>query len=342
MTLAPFDPKAAVDYGRFVQAAYTMYHGNPGKVTPPPSSDVPAGYELAAWITMQDFVIESTDPVFYGFIAHSLADTNRLVLAIRGTSDGIEWWDDADAILKIPFKVPGCGEVGLGFARIYDTLEVIEHPIDIAAAAPRSLKEAGGFSRQVSELVRRRATDGPRAEEAAAPVSIEVTGHSLGAALATLYAMENAKTDKVPNPVLCTFASPFVGDSTFAAVFNDLQLTSWRIVNAQDIVPMLPPEILGFTHVATEQKFSSIGKVRPSFACWHALATYLYLIDPALQPGADCQLTGPRTTAAAPATVSTLSVPAGFRLGQHHHQCREVGASKEQRLPKAERHYFLI
>ena len=88
-----------------------------------------------------------------------------------------------------------------------------------------------------------------------------------------------------------------------------LQLTSWRIVNAQDIIPMLPPELLGFTHVATEQKFSSIGKVWPSFACWHALATYLHLIDPALQPGPDCQLTGPR--AAAPTTVSTLSVPAG-------------------------------
>jgi len=311
LTGTPFNPKAAASYGRFIQAAYTMYHADPGNVTPPPSSDFPAGYQLAAWISMQDFILGSTDPVFYGFIAQSIADPHQLVLAIRGTSNGIEWWDDATAILKTPFKVPGCGEVGMGFARIYNTLEVIERPVGVAAATPRSLKAAGGFSRQVSELMRRRAAAGLRAGKSPAPVSIEVTGHSLGAALATLYTMENAKTDKAPNPALCTFASPFVGDSTFAAVFDGLQLTSWRIVNVQDIVPMLPPEILGFTHVAKEQKFSSIGKVRPSLACWHALATYLYLIDPTLQPGADCQLAGLRAATHAPTSIGALPVPAG-------------------------------
>jgi hypothetical protein len=316
VTAAPIDPKAAVAYGRFVQAAYTMYRSDPNNLTPPPSADFPAGYQLSAWITMQDFILTSTKPIFYGFIAHSIANTNQLVLAIRGTSNGIEWWDDANAILKTPFKVPGCGEVGMGFARIYDTLEVIEHPIALAAAAPRSLKPVGSFSQQVSELVRARAAAAPRREEAAAPVSIEVTGHSLGAALATLYTMENAKTNKVPNPAICTFASPLVGDSTFAAAFNGLKLTSWRVVNAQDLVPMLPPEFLGFTHVATEQRFSSIGKVWPSPSCWHALATYLSLIDPALQPAADCQLislaAAPRAAAPAPVpAVTTLSVPAG-------------------------------
>jgi triacylglycerol lipase len=315
MTAAPFDPKAAVAYGRFVQAAYTMYDSNPDNLTPPQSADFPAGYQLSAWIIMRDFILTSTKPVFYGFVAHSITNPNQLVLAIRGTSNGIEWWDDANAILKTPFKVPGCGEVGTGFARIYDTLEVIEHPIPIAAAAPRSLKPAGSFSQQVSELVRSRAKAAPRREEAPASVSIEVTGHSLGGALATLYTMENAKIDKLPNPAICTFASPLVGDSTFAAAFDTLQLTSWRVVNAQDLVPMLPPHFLGFTHVATEQLYSSIGKVRPSLSCWHALATYLSLIDPALQPGADCAVisvaaAAPRAAAPAPA-VTTLSVPAG-------------------------------
>ena len=31
--------------------------------------------------------------------------------------------------------------------------------------------------------------------------------------------------------------------------FNGLVLTSWRVVNAPDLVPKLPPQILGFTHV---------------------------------------------------------------------------------------------
>jgi len=312
---SPFDPTAAVSFGRFVQAAYTMYDSDPANLTPSPSADFPAGYQLTAWIQMRDFIITSTGPVFYGFIAHSTANPNQLVLAIRGTSNGIEWWDDVDAIVKTPFKVPDCGSVGEGFARIYDTLEVVERPAGIAAAAARSLRSIGGFSRQVSTLMQRHAAATARAAGSAAPTSIEVTGHSLGAAFATLYVLENARTDQVSTPALCTFASPLVGDSTFAAAFNGLGLTSWRIVNAPDLVPMLPPEILGFTHVDTEQRFSSIGKVRSSPVCWHGLATYLSLIDPALQPGADCRLAtsvaAPVPAAASPAAATSVSVPAG-------------------------------
>jgi len=74
VTAAPFDPKAAVAYGRFVQAAYTMYRSDPNNLTPPPSADFPAAHQLSAWITMQDFILNSTNPVFYGFIAHSISE----------------------------------------------------------------------------------------------------------------------------------------------------------------------------------------------------------------------------------------------------------------------------
>jgi len=84
----PFDPKAAVLYGQFVQAAYSMYGAAPNNLTPPPSPDFPAGYNLVAWVQMQDFIIGSTGPTFYGF------NPNQFALAIRGTSNGIEWWDD--------------------------------------------------------------------------------------------------------------------------------------------------------------------------------------------------------------------------------------------------------
>lgn len=242
---------------------------------------------------MQDFVLESLDLTFYGFIAQSETDTSQFVVAIRGTSNGVEWWDDANAALKTPFKVPGCGSVGKGFARIYDTLEVVECPSGaLAAAAPRSLRSAGAFSQQISALVQRHA---PAAPAAALPgafpssATVEVTGHSLGAALATLYTLENAHTDQIANPLLCTFASPLVGDLTFAAVFNTLGLTSWRVVNAPDLVPKIPPEILGFVHVDAIEPFNSAGKVKPSLGCWHSMATYLSLIDATQQPDADCQ-----------------------------------------------------
>jgi kumamolisin len=314
----PFDPKAAVLYGQFVQAAYSMYGAAPNTLTPPPSIDFPAGYELVGWVQMQDFIIGSTGPTFYGFIAQSTANPNQFVLAIRGTSNAVEWWDDANAALLVPFRVPGCGSVGAGFARIYGTLEVVERPTGAAPAiAPQSLRSVGGFAQQVANLVARRTpTTAARAPELAASASIEVTGHSLGAALATLYTLENADTGKINNPALCTFASPAVGDSTFAAAFNGLGLTSWRVVNAPDLVPKLPPQILGFTQVDSLQQYSSSGKVTPSLPCWHALATYLSLIDPTLQPDPSCRLpisVGVAQLAAAPkpAAATTLSVPSG-------------------------------
>jgi kumamolisin len=314
----PFDPKAAVLYGQFVQAAYSMYDAAPNNLTPPPSIDFPAGYDLVAWVQMQDFIIGSTGPTFYGFIAQSTADQNRFVLAIRGTSNAVEWWDDVNAALLIPFRVPGCGSVGAGFARIYDTLEVVERPTGPAtgAIAPQSLRSIGGFSQQVANLVARHAAVTAQATGFAASAAIEVAGHSLGAALATLYTLDNAYTGKINNPALCTFASPAVGDSTFAAAFNGLGLTSWRVVNAPDLVPKLPPQILGFTHVDSPQQYSSTGKVTPSLSCWHALATYLSLIDPTLQPDPSCRLTASiaavqLAAASRPTAATTLSVPAG-------------------------------
>ena len=116
--------------------------------------------------------------------------------------------------------------------------------------------------------------------------SIEIAGHSLGAALATYYAAENTLVHKISNPALCTFASPKVGDQTFVGVFNGLGLTSWRVVNKQDIVPLLPP--LFSQHVDTERLYDFDNLVQPGFGCWHALTTYLHLIDRSLPLDGDC------------------------------------------------------
>ncbi|MFZ3350998.1 MAG: protease pro-enzyme activation domain-containing protein [Xanthobacteraceae bacterium] len=309
-----FDPEAAVLYGKFVQAAYAMYDASPADLTPAPTA-VPPGYELVAWIQMQDFVIDSTGLIFYGLIAQSTGNANRFVVALRGTSDCVEWWDDANAAFKTPFKIPNCGRVGIGFARIYDTLEVVERTAGNApAAAARSLRAIGGFSAQIADLIGRRAAAAARVAGIPTKASVEITGHSLGAALATLYAMENARTNALTNAVICTFASPAVGDADFVSAFNALDLASWRIVNRPDIVPNLPPEILGFAHVNLLQQYSSIGKIKSSVACWHALATYLSLIDPTLQP--DCVCIPPSQAArvqsfGTPTPASVISIPAG-------------------------------
>jgi len=288
-TVLAFDSKVAAACGRFVQAAYSMYNSDPSNLTPPPSSDFPPGYQLVGWVQMQDFLIESTGPIFYGFVAQSTTDLNRFVVALRGTENGFEWWDNFNSAFMTPFKIAGCGSVGAGFSRIYDTLEIIERRPATAPAA-RTLASAGGFSRQVAGLVSRCFGNQQSERTAFAPTAtVDVTGHSLGGALATLYVMENALTEQITNPLLCTFASPAVGNSTFVTTFNGLRLTSWRIFNMPDLVPKLPPALLGFAHVDAGQRVDSTGTVNSSPTCWHALSTYLSLIDPMTLPDPTCR-----------------------------------------------------
>jgi len=234
---------------------------------------------------MQDFVLGNTAPLFYGFIAHRSENPSHAILAIRGTANDVEWWDDSNALGMTPFPVANCGNVALGFERIYATLEVVERSVS-DGGGHGSLKGAGSFSAQVAEHLRRYAAKTPGA--AVPEPTIEVTGHSLGAPLAAYYVAENALVHKIRNPALYTFASPRVGDRDFVDVFNSLGLTSWRIVNKADIVPRLPPGPL-FHHVNTEKLYDSSVSVRPTVGCQHAMTTYLHLIDPTLPLYAKCR-----------------------------------------------------
>ncbi len=289
-TVPSFDPAVAVAYGQFVAAAYQMYHAAPNNPTPDPPSPFPAGYKFIAWVQMKDFILASEDWCFYGLIAQSTTDPNKSILAIRGTSNSTEWWDDLTSMGLAPFD--SFGNVGYGFKRIYQTLRVVEYG---AAAAPRAEAApeapAATFAEQVAAAVQRPAAAMRRPEEAAPEAlsikSIDVTGHSLGAALATLYVAENASKGRLATPLLCTFASPRVGDPAFTTKFDQLGTTSWRVVNELDLVPKLP--FLGFSHVQTAQTYNSGSSVTWSLTCWHALSTYLHLLDPKQSLGPECR-----------------------------------------------------
>lgn len=70
------------------------------------------------------------------------------------------------------------------------------------------------------------------------------TGHSLGAALATIAAARWAAIGTVQG--LYTFGSPRVGTAIFT---RTVPSAIWRIVNNQDVVARLPPAIAGYEHV---------------------------------------------------------------------------------------------
>ena len=71
------------------------------------------------------------------------------------------------------------------------------------------------------------------------------TGHSLGAALATLAAARYG-----PRAVY-TFGSPRVGNEAFAASLQTVPIH--RVVDNKDAVALLPPEALGFRHAGLLQ-----------------------------------------------------------------------------------------
>ena len=69
-----------------------------------------------------------------------------------------------------------------------------------------------------------------------------VTGHSLGAALATLAAVDTTPAR------LVTFGSPRVGDDAFRALFSGLEVR--RFVGCCDVVSRVPPERFDAAHLA--------------------------------------------------------------------------------------------
>jgi triacylglycerol lipase len=93
--------------------------------------------------------------------------------------------------------------------------------------------------------------------------TIFVTGHSLGGALAVL-AAQRIEARKVNVRAVYTFGMPRVGDSNFAALYNQaLGSRTYRLVHGDDVVPTVAPSELGFSHVgrylrcARQSKFAA-------------------------------------------------------------------------------------
>ncbi|HKW33453.1 MAG TPA: lipase family protein [Candidatus Acidoferrum sp.] len=306
----PLDKQEAVLYGKFVNAAYAMFKRDQNVLHPEPATgDIPDPYEMVAWIIMSDFTFWGKEiPKFYGLIGRHQQQKRNFILAIRGTEGAIEWLDDATAFL-VPFRqVPTAGKVERGFDKIYATLKVVKRhgvaaplptvkPTGAAAAALTTapVREViqGTFAEQLERLAD--TFEAPDvmslAKERRPRRSFVVTGHSLGSALATLFVMENKQKNKFDITTICTFASPHVGNTEFVDQFDKLALTSWRIVNTQDLVPKVPLRLpfFDYQHVATPYEFSSAGVVKWGPACWHSMSTYLHWLDASIDIDPECK-----------------------------------------------------
>ncbi|WP_394201485.1 lipase family protein [Shewanella waksmanii] len=145
-----------------------------------------------------------------GFIASKEDD---VYISWRGTSTAKEWIEDGKFEQIVCPYLPDNVKVHLGFNQLYTTTALTQSPREV-----------------VIDYLSKRQIKG----------SIYVTGHSLGAALATLNALDIHTNTSCKNVKLYSFASPRVGEPRFASFYNRRVTDSWRVVNANDEVPCLP------------------------------------------------------------------------------------------------------
>nr|KYP42172.1 Mono- and diacylglycerol lipase [Cajanus cajan] len=167
-----------------------------------------------------------------------------IVVAWRGTIQASEWVQDLDFDLAHAPQIFGDApaEVHSGFYSVYTSNN------------PGSQFTNTSVRNQVLEEVSR-LVENYKNEE----ISITVTGHSLGAALATLNAVDivaqglNIPKDQPEKACPVTafvFACPRVGNSSFEKIFSEYKdLRALRVRNKKDVVPKLP---LGYAHVGEE------------------------------------------------------------------------------------------
>jgi hypothetical protein len=96
-----------------------------------------------------------------------------------------------------------------------------------------------------------------RAEQAARPRPLWITGHSLGAALAMLAANLCADDPSFGLRGVYTFGSPRVGDPGFGA---KIHVPVFRFRNDSDLVPHLPPGLI-FRHAGRLQFLDGAGRL---------------------------------------------------------------------------------
>ncbi|CAI0434293.1 unnamed protein product [Linum tenue] len=224
-----------------------------------------------------------------GYVAVSDDETSRVLgrrdiaIAWRGTVTRLEWLADLMNYLK---------------------------PVDgkkIPSRDPR-VKVQSGFNKKLHHSIRSRLrqvlTEVKRLTEkydgAGEEVSITITGHSLGSALATLSAYDIAETGL--NLVICvfSFSGPRVGNVRFKERLDFLGVKVLRVVNVHDIVPRCPgflfnedvPRVLTklaeglpwcYSHVGVEleldHKSSPFLKPTSDLVSAHNLEAHLHLLD---------------------------------------------------------------
>jgi hypothetical protein len=223
-----FSKSTALELCALNESAYTL--ATTGHV------NLPDGFTAPVAIRMppgdRPFFLRGDPLDIWGY---ATSNAGKLYIVFRGTqfTSGFdfaqEWAEDA---LSLPLEAMGAGKVHLGFYGAYQALRQAVLDAGTAVGAPAANGRV-------------------------------ITGHSLGAALATLCWADLGGD-------LMTFASPRVGDPAFGTALWNGQTV--RIVNKPDMVPDVPTDP-PFRHGGSVQTVEGPGSVFDR-ALAHSLTSY--------------------------------------------------------------------
>lgn len=164
--------------------------------------------------------------------------TNRFVIALRGTEKIDEWLENID------------------FNQIDYSFDKINSPVKIHHGFIKALIDFGDYvnislHEQINNLI-------PNYINDPGPNELYITGHSLGAAIATLIAADSilhyqnvsADMPKIDKIICYIAAPPRVGSPAFSELLEKLSMNPlyhfviWRIINSEDVVPTAPAPVL--------------------------------------------------------------------------------------------------
>jgi len=180
------------------------------------------GSENVSWIGN----FGQVQATMFGFVA-VLESVPAVLVIYRGTEDVAGWIADADFIQESFPYCAGC-QVHSGFWDAY--LSDVDQVLALWEAAMDQCSELAGKQCQTY-----------------------ISGHSLGAALATVAAFDMAVRNSSCTFNLWNFGSPRVGNAAFSsALVSKLRTPTYRFTHSHDLVPLVPPRSDNYFHIVEE------------------------------------------------------------------------------------------
>ncbi|KAM0015742.1 putative phospholipase A(1) [Helianthus debilis subsp. tardiflorus] len=252
------------------------------------------GVQLPGWIDR----MPRSSWIGYVAVCNDEKEIERLgrrdvVIAYRGTATCLEWIENLRATLTplhndvAPKKKRAM--VQKGFLSMYTSAT------DMCPSLQDMVRE------EISRIIETYGNE---------PLSVTITGHSLGAALATLTAYDITSTFKhSPMVTVLSFGGPRVGNRNFRSQLENSGTQILRIVNSTDVITKVPGFLVDGSNDMTKKgvglqgwlkkqvdeadcfRYADVGKelrlysdaspylTKSDFATCHDLKTYLHLVD---------------------------------------------------------------